>query len=214
MLVNKENLGCVILLLLVVVLSLSKTFNIFMDSYLGRVVLILFVLVLSYLNKILGVVGALFVIIILSGSNMLYQEGFESNDMNKGTTMVDSTKSNTSKDNQKEKEEVQKGDNTVNIPTNTNTNTNTTTNTNTNMLPTSDITSSMPQIKQPSHNESAVNSSIASSTTTEGFDIIGLENDIKKGKQSNSIPVNAFMKESQFVSAYEANPFKEEFASF
>ena len=206
MLVSKENLGCVILLLLVVVLSLSKTFNIFMDSHLGRVVLILLVLVLSYLNKILGVVGALFVIIILSGSNMLYQEGFESNDMNKGTTLLDTTKSDTSKDTQKEKEEVQKGDNTVNIPTNTNTNTN--------MLPTSDITSSMPQIKPSSHNESAVTSSIASATTTEGFDIIGLENDIKKGKQSNSIPVNAFMKESQFVSAYEANPFKEEFASF
>ena len=212
MLVSKENLGCVILLLLVVVLSLSKTFNIFMDSHLGRLVLILFVLVLSYLNKILGVVGALFVIIILSGSNMLYQEGFESNDMNKGTTMVDTTKSNTSKDTQNKKEEVQKGDNTVNVPTTPN------------MLPTSvtttpntsatSNTSSMPQMKPPSHDASAVTSSIASATTTEGFDIIGLENDIKKGKPSNSIPVNAFMRESQFVSAYEANPFKEEFANF
>jgi hypothetical protein len=209
MLVSKENLGCVILLLLVVVLSLSKTFNIFMDSHLGRLVLILFVLVLSYLNKILGVVGALFVIIILSGTNMLYQEGFESNDMNKGTTMVDTTKSNTSKDTQKEKEEVQKGDNTVNVPTTPN------------MLPTSvtttpntSNTSSMPQMNPPSHDASAVTSSIASATTTEGFDIIGLENDIKKGKPSNSIPVNAFMRESQFVSAYEANPFKEEFANF
>ena len=206
MLVSKENLGCVILLLLVVVLSLSKTFNIFMDSHLGRLVLILFVLVLSYLNKILGVVGALFVIIILSGSNMLYQEGFESNDMNKGTTMVDTTKSNTSKDTQKEKEEVQKGDNTVNVPTTPN------------MLPTSVTTTpntpSIPPIPPPSHDASAVTSSIASATTTEGFDIIGLENDIKKGKPSNSIPVNAFMRESQFVSAYEANPFKEEFANF
>jgi len=176
-----------------------------MDSHLGRLVLILFVLMLSYLNKILGVVGALFVIIILSGSNMLYQEGFESNNMNKGTTMIDTTKSNTSKDTQKEKEEVQKGDNTVNVPTTPN------------MLPTSvtsSSTSSMPQIKPPSHDASAVTSSIASATTTEGFDIIGLENDIKKGKPSNSIPVNAFMRESQFVSAYEANPFKKEFANF
>ena len=205
MLVSKENLGCVILFLLVIVLSLSKTFNIFMDSHLGRLVLILFVLVLSYLNKILGVVGSLFVIIILSGNNMLYQEGFESNNMNKDITMVDTTKSNTSKDIKKEKEEVQKGDNTVNVSTNTN------------IAPTSDTnssTSSKPQIKLPSHDASAVTSSIASSTTTEGFDIIGLENDIKKGKPSNSIPVNAFMRESQFVSAYDANPFKEEFASF
>ena len=205
MLVSKENLGCVILFLLVIVLSLSKTFNIFMDSHLGRLVLILFVLILSYLNKMLGIVGSLFVIIILSGNNMLYQEGFESNNINKDTTIVDTTKSNTSKDDKKEKEEVQKGDNTVNVPTNTN------------ITPTSDTTSStssMPQIKQPSHDASAVTSSIASSTTTEGFDIIGLENDIKKGKPSNSIPVNAFMRESQFVSAYDANPFKEEFANF
>jgi hypothetical protein len=56
--------------------------------------------------------------------------------------------------------------------------------------------------------------SSVSATSTEGFDIIGIENDIKKGKQSNSIPVSSFMKESQFVSAYEANPFKENFSNF
>lgn len=200
-LVSKENLGCAVLLSLVVVLSLSKIFNIFIDTHLGRVVLILFVLVISYLNNILGVVAVLFIIIILSGNNMFYREGFD-------TSVSDSTKSDSSKDikkdsNEKDKTEVQKGDNTVNV------------------MPKSSEMSmpatnmpSIPPTPPPSQNSSPIPSSLASPTTTEGFDIIGLENDIKKGKPSNSIPVNAFMKESQFVSAYEANPFKEEFASF
>jgi septal ring-binding cell division protein DamX len=193
-LVSKENLGCVILLLLVVVLSLSKTFNVTPETHLGRVILILFVLVISYLNNILGVVAVLFIIIILSGNNMFYQEGFDSNMSN---TSSDSSKSDISKDTKKEKEvtEVQKGDNTVDVSSNQH-------------IPIPP-TSTMPQIKPPSNE-----SSIASSAATEGFDIIGLENDMKKGKQSNSIPVNAFMRESQFVSAYEANPFKESFANF
>jgi hypothetical protein len=198
-LVSKENLGCVILLLLVVVLSLSKTFNITPETHLGRVILILFVLVISYLNNILGVVAVLFIIIILSGNNMFYQEGFDSNMSN---TSSDSSKSDISKDTKKEKEvtEVQKGDNTVDVSSNQH-------------IPTPP-TSTMPQIKPPSNESSTITSSIASSASTEGFDIIGLENDMKKGKQSNSIPVNAFMRESQFVSAYEANPFKESFANF
>jgi hypothetical protein len=193
-LVSKENLGCVLLLLLVVVLSLSKTFNVTPETHLGRVILILFVLVISYLNNILGVVAVLFIIIILSGNNMFYQEGFDSNMSN---TSSDSSKSDISKDTKKEKEvtEVQKGDNTVDVSSNQH-------------IPIPP-TSTMPQIKPPSNE-----SSIASSAATEGFDIIGLENDMKKGKQSNSIPVNAFMRESQFVSAYEANPFKESFANF
>jgi hypothetical protein len=146
------------------------------------------------LNNILGVVAVLFIIIILSGNNMFYQEGFDSNMSN---TSSDSSKSDISKDTKKEKEvtEVQKGDNTVDVSSNQH-------------IPTPP-TSTMPQIKPPSNE-----SSIASSAATEGFDIIGLENDMKKGKQSNSIPVNAFMRESQFVSAYEANPFKESFANF
>lgn len=207
MLVSKENLGCVILLLLVIVLSLSKSLHIFIDTHLGRIILILFVLILSYLNKILGVVFALFIIIIMSGNNMIYQEGFDTNTINKETTKTDTSKTNVSKDIQKEKEkeEVQKGDNTVNITTNSNI---------PNPTNITSPTSSISQTELPSHDSSAITSSIASSTTTEGFDIIGLENDIKKGKQSNSIPVNAFMKESQFVSAYEPNPFKVEFTNF
>lgn len=198
-LVSKENLGCVILLLLVVVLSLSKIFNFTTETHLGRLILISLVLVISYFNNILGVVAVLFIIIILSGNNMFYQEGFDTNMPN--ISKPEPSKPEPSKDNKKDMSEVQKGDNTVDVSANQ-----------TIPMPPKDMPTL--QAKKPSNDSSAVTSSIASSTATEGFDIIGLENDMKKGKQSNSIPVNAFMKESQFVSAYEANPFKESFANF
>ncbi len=202
MLVSKENLGCVILLLLVIVLSLAKIFNIFIDTPLARIVLILFVLVLSYLNKILGVVSVLFIIIIISGYDILfYREGFDTNTMMEQSKM---TNNSNAKQMPKDKEEVQKGDNTVNVTTeSTSTNDKTIP-----TLPTNVDTNSSTQ------NTSDNTTTLASAASTEGFDIIGLENDIKKGKQSNSIPVNAFMKESQFVSAYEANPFKENYYNF
>lgn len=41
----------------------------------------------------------------------------------------------------------------------------------------------------------------------EGFDIIGTENNIKRGKQSNSIPVNDKMRISSDVLPYEGNSF-------
>jgi hypothetical protein len=201
MLLSKENLGCAILLLLVIVLSLAKIFNVFIDTPLARIVLLLFVLFISYLNKILGVVSVLFIIIILngigSGTNYLYQEGFDTNTM---------LKEESSKVTSKEKE-VQKGDNSVDITTKINDTINAPT------LSTKKNNAEKDKIND-SSNTSEITSSIATSTATEGFDIIGLENDIKRGKQSNSIPVNSFMKESSFISAFESNPFSNNFMDF
>jgi hypothetical protein len=46
----------------------------------------------------------------------------------------------------------------------------------------------------------------------EGFDLIGTENTIKRGKQSNSISVNNFSKISDNVSPYEGDNFKNLFS--
>lgn len=197
MLVSKENLGCAILLLLVILLSLAKVFNIFIDTPLARIVLILFVLVLSYLNKVLGVVSVLFILIILSSVTGFYQEGFDTN------TMINESQNKDDKTKEKPKEEVQKGDNKVTVTTDSNKD---------NKIPTPPV--AMTADTSSTANSSDINVSSVTTTSTEGFDTIGIENDIKKGKQSNSIPVSSFMKESQFVSAYEANPFKENFSNF
>ena len=63
-LVSKNNMGVVATLILVILLSQSRFFNFLIDTALGRAVLILFILGISYTNQILGVVAVLFIIII------------------------------------------------------------------------------------------------------------------------------------------------------
>jgi hypothetical protein len=75
-LVSKNNLGAVTALVLVIILSQSRFFNFLLDTALGRAILILFVLFISYTNKILGVVSVLFIIIMFNNSDIGYMEGF------------------------------------------------------------------------------------------------------------------------------------------
>jgi hypothetical protein len=51
------------------------------------------------------------------------------------------------------------------------------------------------------------------STAKEGFDIIGTENYIKRGKKSNTIPVNSHMKDSDNVSPFDGG-FSGDFSKF
>ena len=64
-LVSKNNVGGVATLLLVILLSQSRFFDFLIDTALGRAILVLFILGISYTNKIFGVVAVLFVIIAL-----------------------------------------------------------------------------------------------------------------------------------------------------
>ena len=84
-LVSKNNMGVVATLILVILLSQSRFFNFLIDTALGRAFLILFILVISYVNKMLGVVAVLFIVIMFNNSNIGYMEGFT------GTTTVSSS---------------------------------------------------------------------------------------------------------------------------
>jgi hypothetical protein len=77
-LVSKNNVGCVATLLLAILLSQSRFFDFLIDTALGRTFLILFILGISYTNKILGVVAVLFIIIAFNNSDIGYLEGFTS----------------------------------------------------------------------------------------------------------------------------------------
>jgi hypothetical protein len=55
---------------------------------------------------------------------------------------------------------------------------------------------------------------IKNSKAAEGFDILGIENNIKRGKQSNSIPVNSFMRDADSVAPYEGTSFLGSFSPF
>lgn len=82
-LVSKNNMGVVITLILVILLSQSRFFNFLIDTHLGRMVLLAFVILIAYANKILGLVAVLFIIIAFNNNDMNmvrsynYYEGFD-----------------------------------------------------------------------------------------------------------------------------------------
>ena len=200
-LISKNNVGSVVLLLLVIALSQAKAFNFLIDTALGRLFLIIFILCLSHCNKILGVVGVLFVVIMFH-SNMYY-EGFgnkttssstddssTSTDVSSTSTDASSNSTSLNKDQIKEMIKQQLSANASNSST-----TDTTT--------------------DDSNNSSTKNTSkTKNSKAAEGFDILGIENSIKRGKQSNSIPVNSFMRDADSIAPYEGTSFLGSFSPF
>ena len=185
-LVSKNNLGAATSLLLVILLSQSKFFNFLLDTALGRAILILFILFISYTNKILGVVSVLFIIIMFNSSDIGYMEGFT----------APSSKNN---------------DNSSTTNTTTMTNDSTTTSTTTPTLTDEQKQQLISKLQEKSKDSSTTTTS--SSVASEGFDIIGTENTIKRGKQSNSIPVNSFMKNSDNIMAFGGS-FSDSYSAF
>lgn len=205
-LVSKNNLGVVISLLLVILLSQGRVFNFLLDSALGRAILILFILVISYTNKILGVVSVLFIIIMFNNSDIGYMEGFtnssSTNNSNSNSTTTTSSK----------------------MPTNSNkdttsTSTDTTTTTTTPTLTDEQKQQLMATIQEKAKDKdtsTVTSSSAAVSGGVEGFNTFETERNIQKGKQSNSIPVSSYANQSDNVEAFGTfgGKFSDSFASF
>jgi hypothetical protein len=197
-LVSKNNIGTVVLLLLVIALSQARTFDFLIDSALGRSFLIVFILCLSYCHKILGIVGVLFVIIIFNTnmySNMysnMYYEGFETADGKTVTKPADPKVDTTSVDPTKLKENVKKQLSDAKTK----------------------LDASKAAINTAINTVKDTSTSTSTSTAAEGFDILGIENNIKRGKQSNSIPVNNFSRDSDSIAPYEGSSFLGSFSPF
>ena len=75
-LLSKNIIGGVTTLLLIILLTQSRLFDFLINTYLGRVFLILAILGISCCHKIFGVVALLFIIIIFNQSEMSFLEGF------------------------------------------------------------------------------------------------------------------------------------------
>jgi len=171
--ISNNNVGAVILLVFIILLSQSRVLDMFVNSTLGRISLIVFLLVISYMNKTLGVISVLSFILIASNSGWFVLEGLE---------------------NQPSKDE--KKDNATS----------------------SSLSRSIEDIK----NElaAAVASRAANETdsepvvTTEGFDVVGTERELQKGKCSNSIGVNNLSQDFDMVSPGEGNIFSNVFSVF
>ena len=190
-LISKNNVGTAVLFLLVIALSQAKVFNFLIDTALGRFFLIICIVGLSYSHKILGIVGVLFIIIMFN-SNMYY-EGFGNNSKSSSASSTSSTDASS-------------------ISTDASSNSTT-------QIDTEQIKAMIKQqIADASNNntssDSSSDSSSKNSKASEGFDVLGMENSIKRGKQSNSIPVNSFMRDSNSILPYEGSSILGNFSPF
>jgi len=68
---SKNNMGAIATVILIILLS-----NFLIDTALGRVFLVAFILAISCINKILGVIIVLFIMIMFNQSSIGYMEGF------------------------------------------------------------------------------------------------------------------------------------------
>jgi hypothetical protein len=109
MLVSKNNMGVAATLILVILLSQSRFFNFLIETALGRAFLILFILVISYVNKMLGVVAVLFIVIMFNNSNIGYMEGFTGTSETTGTTGTTGTSGTDNKDDKPKPKEMSSG---------------------------------------------------------------------------------------------------------
>jgi cytoskeletal protein RodZ len=217
---SKNSISIIVALLLVIILSESKLFLFFTETYLGRTILILVLLLASYINKILGIV-CVFIIIIMFNNNIriFNYEGFETNsDNNPSVNSNNNDKIQNIKNKIAEAEPVPvAGDTTPKNQTTTTTTTNSPTTSTPSVVPNDYMIPSKINVVHSSPNTTTGSSSNANEGI-EGFDLQSTENNIKRGKQSNSIPVNPYLNTSVDVAPYEgnvnANSFNEGFSVY
>jgi len=194
---DKNSIGVCLSLLLVILLSETRLFKFFTDTYLGRAFLIIILLFASYLHKILGVVCVLIIIIMFNNnSGSSYYEGFEGDasdeKKDKKTTITDSVSTTTTGTNKSTQ---------VTTPTPV-------PNDKINVVTSSDALS---KDSKNADSNSVTNVTNVPNKSIEGFDLQSTENNIKRGRQSNSIPVNQYNKQSIEVAPYESASFSNFF---
>ena len=188
---KSQTCGIITALVLVLLMCESRLFNFLINSFLGKLILIGLVMYFSYIHKILGIVVVLFVIIIFNNNNMAYYEGFEQ--LQDASGNIQDASGNIKK--AKIKQNNDDSDNT----TGKGTNGKGTTGKGTNGKGT--------KLKAAKMNNN-------NSDSLEGFDMISTENNMRKGKNSNSIPVDPFMNASTSITPYEGSNNVESFSTF
>ena len=84
---SKNNIGIITTLILVVLLSQSRFFDFLTETHLGRMILLAFIILITYTNKIFGLLSVLFIICAfkLNDISLYNYEGFTfQNDGRKG----------------------------------------------------------------------------------------------------------------------------------
>lgn len=190
-LVSKNNMGVVMTLILVILLSQSRFFDFLIDTPLGRMVLLAFVILIAYTHKILGLVAVLFIIIAFNnhGMNMVYSynyyEGFDvsGNSMDASGNVLKGNIQNAIKTKLQSAQQDMSGN-----------------------------------IMNSSTTATTTSSSVSGTESfrgREGFCMTDRESNMLRGKQSNTVPVfNNLREQSDDVSPSDKSVFASEYASF
>jgi hypothetical protein len=203
-LVSKNNMGVVVILILVVLLSQSRFFDFLTETALGRMLILALIIFISYTSKFLGLLAVLFLMIAFEQHNMNvvqsynFYEGF---DVSGNTTDVSGNQTASAIMNDEiaimqAKEDILKQKLSA-LNNKMNSQQTTTTNTPTNTPTTS--TSSTP------NNLGA----------REGFCMTDRESNILRGKQSNSIPVfNNTRDQDDHIDPSDKSVFSNTYSAF
>jgi len=199
-LVSKNNMGIVATLILVILLSQSRFFDFLINTHLGRIILLTIIILIAYTNKILGLLGVLFIIIAFNQNdgNIVrsynFYEGFD------GLTSVSD---NNTTDN-KTIADVKK----AKAVTNAVSTQNSTDSTQTDSTQTDSTQTDSTQTDSTSSNKILNNA-------REGFCMSDRELNMLRGKQSNSVPVyNKMRQQSDGVDPTDTNVFTNLYTSF
>ena len=198
-LVSKNNIGVVVTLILVILLSQSRFFDFLTETALGRMLILVIIIFISYTNKILGLFAVLAIIIAFNqfDKNVVqsynYYEGFDVSGNN-----TDASGNATASAVLNDKITIEKAK--------------------------EDIASQKLTALSNAANSSqtaTTTSSAASGTTTEnfggreGFCMTDRETNILRGKQSNSIPIfNNTRNQDDNISPTDKSVFSTSYASF
>jgi hypothetical protein len=201
--INNRNVSVSLALFLVVLLTQSRSFDFLLETAWGRFVLIMLIMVISYFNKILGSVVVLFVIIMFNHSDAAFFEGFTSKSSNNSTDASGNSVDASGNSVDASGNSVDASGNRVDASGNRVDASGNRVDASGNSLDASGNNSNHKPNKNKNVNPMPTPPSNITSNAKEGFDLIGTENTIKRGKQSNSIPVKNSRSDNVDVSPYE-----------
>lgn len=179
--ISNKNTGAVILLLLILLLSQSRIVDLFVNSALGRVALLVFILAISYLNNTLGVISVLLIILMLNNSGWNILEGAETMDATESTEAAADAAAVAAADAAPVVAEESEEDKKKRID---------------------DLQKQLADAKAALSNSDP---ETEPKVTTEGFDILGTERELQQGKKANSIGVDSGCRNCDMVSPMEDN---------
>jgi hypothetical protein len=208
---SKQKISIALFLFFIIIITQSHILKFFFNNSLGRVFFILFIFSIAYFNNILGVISVLFAILLINNyeNNWIkgFLEGFTDSSSPTNSTSNLESNSNLLKDSSGNLVNLDISGNKVPIDVSGNS---ISTSSNNNMVPSTNNNKSIDLEKEIDKVKNSLD--ISGNLAIEGFDILGMENNLKRGKKSNSIPISNQTRKSENVDPYYQSYFGDSFS--